>query len=51
MKNTILFIFILVLVAIFIIMKIEKKYETKDHWEDQTVFQINRMKTSYIKFI
>jgi len=42
MKNTILFIFILVLVAIFIIMKIEKKYETKDHWEDQTVFQINR---------
>ena len=42
MKNTILLIFIFMLVAIFIIIKIEKKYEIKDYWEDQTIFQINR---------
>ena len=42
MKNTILLIFFLAIVAIFGIMKIEKKYEMDDYWEDQTIFQINR---------
>ena len=42
MKNAILFIFILMLVVAIVMIKIEKKYEMNDHWEDQTVFQINR---------
>ena len=42
MKNAILLIFILMLVVAIVMMKIEKKYEMNDHWEDQTVFQINR---------
>ena len=42
MKNAILLIFILMLVVAIVMMKIEKKYEMNDHWEDQTVFQVNR---------
>ena len=42
MKNAIVLIFILILVAAIIMMKIEKKHGMNDHWEDQTVFQINR---------
>ena len=42
MKNVILLIFILMLVVAIVMMKIEKKYEMNDHWEDQTVFQVNR---------
>ena len=42
MKNAILLIFILMLVVAIVMMKIEKKHEMNDHWEDQTVFQINR---------
>ena len=42
MKNVILLIFILILVVAILMMKIEKKYEMNDHWEDQTVFQVNR---------
>ena len=42
MKNAILLIFILMLVVAILMMKIEKKHEMNDYWEDQTVFQINR---------
>jgi len=42
MKNAIVLIFILMLVAAILMMKKEKTHEMNDHWEDQTVFQINR---------
>ena len=42
MKNAIVLIFILMLVAVILMMKKEKTHEMNDHWEDQTVFQINR---------
>ena len=42
MKNAILLIFTLILVVAILMIKIEKKYEMNDHWEDQTVFQVNR---------
>ena len=42
MKNATVLIFILMLVAVILMMKKEKTHEMNDHWEDQTVFQINR---------
>ena len=42
MKNAIVLIFILMLVAAILMMKKEKKHEMNEHWENQTVFQINR---------
>ena len=42
MKNVIILIFILMLVAVILMVKKEKKYIMNDHWENQTVFQINR---------
>ena len=42
MKNAIVLIFILMLVAAILMMKKEKTHKMNDYWEDQTVFQINR---------
>ena len=42
MKNAIVLIFILMLVAAILMMKKEKTHKMNNDWEDQTVFQINR---------
>ena len=42
MKNAIVLIFILMLVAAILMMKKEKIHKMNNDWEDQTVFQINR---------
>ncbi len=42
MKNAIIFIFFLMLVGAILEMKNETIYEMNEHWEDQTIFQINR---------
>ena len=42
MKNAIIFIFFLMLVGEILEMKKETTYEMNEHWEDQTIFQINR---------
>ena len=42
MKNAIIFIFVLILVGAILEMKNETTYEMNEHWEDQTIFQINR---------
>ena len=42
MKNAIVLIFILMLVAAILMMKKEKTHKMNNDWEDQTIFQINR---------
>ncbi len=42
MKNAIILIFVLMFLAALLVMKKETTYEMNEHWENQTIFQINR---------